>query len=63
MQQVLLVEDSIMFGRLAKSKIEKAFDVSVIWAKTLADTEKVLEMSKERFTEHMKGRPVSMYVD
>jgi len=50
MQQVLLVEDSTMFGRLAKRKIEKVFDVPVVWVKTLADTKKVLATTKEGFS-------------
>ncbi len=50
MRQILLVEDSNMFGRLAKAKIEKAFDVPVFWAKTLAEAEKLLGMAKGDFS-------------
>lgn len=50
MQQVLLVEDSVMFGRLAKSKIEKVFGVPVIWVQTYAETEKILETTKDGFS-------------
>ena len=50
MKQVLLVEDSVMFGRLTKKKIELEFDVPVYWTKTLAETEKVLDMAGGDFT-------------
>ena len=50
MRQVLLVEDSNMFGRLAKAKIEKVFDIPVFWIKTLAETEKLLAMAKGNFS-------------
>ncbi len=50
MRQVLLVEDSKMFGRLAKSRIEKTFDVPVFWTRTLAETEKILAMAKGHFS-------------
>ena len=50
MKQILLVEDSNMFGRLAKSRIEKCFDVPVFWTKTLAETEKILAMAKGNFS-------------
>jgi len=50
MRQVLLVEDSKMFGRLVKSRIEKTFDVPVFWTKTLAETEKILAMAKGHFS-------------
>ena len=43
---ILLVEDSNMYGRLTKSKIEKAFDLPVIWCKTLAETAILLAKSK-----------------
>ncbi len=46
MQYILLVEDSNMYGRLTKSKIEKAFDLPVLWCKTLAETEVLLAKSK-----------------
>lgn len=50
MRQILLVEDSNMFGRLAKAKIEKVFDIPVFWTKTLAETEKLLAMAKGNFS-------------
>ncbi len=45
MQQVLLVEDSTMFGKLAKMKIEKEFSTKVAWARSLAETRRILEMA------------------
>jgi diguanylate cyclase (GGDEF)-like protein len=50
MQQILLVEDSNMYGRLAKSRIEKAFDLPVYWCKTLAETEELLARAKGNFS-------------
>lgn len=50
MQNILLVEDSNMFGKIAKKKIEKVFDVPVFWAKSLAETEKILEMGAGSFS-------------
>ncbi len=50
MQQILLVEDSKMFGKLAKAKIEKIFDIPVFWTRTLAETEKLLAMAKGNFS-------------
>ncbi len=50
MRQILLVEDSNMFGRLVKTRIEKAFDIHVFWTKTLAETEKLLAMAKGNFS-------------
>ncbi|MBU1568715.1 MAG: diguanylate cyclase [Proteobacteria bacterium] len=50
MRQILLVEGSNMFGRLAKAKIEKFFDIPVFWTKTLAETEKLLAMAKGNFS-------------
>jgi diguanylate cyclase (GGDEF)-like protein len=50
MRQILLVEDSKMFGKLAKAKIEKIFDIPVFWTKTLAETEKLLTMAKGNFS-------------
>lgn len=43
MQQILLVEDSMMFGRLAKKRLEKVFGIPVLWAQSLAETEKILK--------------------
>jgi diguanylate cyclase (GGDEF)-like protein len=50
MRQILLVEDSNMFGRIAKSKIEKNFDIPVYWIKSLAETEKLLALAKGHFS-------------
>ena len=50
MQKVLLVEDSVMFGRLAKSKIEKEFGVPVFWAKNYAETKEMLKMENGNFS-------------
>ena len=50
MGQVLLVEDSIMFGRLAKKRIEDAFDDQVYWTKNLAETINILDMAKDNFS-------------
>lgn len=50
LRQILLVEDSKMFGRLAKSRIEKVFDVPVFWTKSLAETENLLIMAKGQFS-------------
>lgn len=49
MQQILLVEDSNMYGRLTKSRIEKSFDLPVFWCKTLAETEALLSKAKGNF--------------
>lgn len=50
MQQILLVEDSMMFGRMAKKRLEKDFDVPVIWAQSLAATEEILEAENGNFS-------------
>ncbi len=50
MNSILLVEDSNMFGRIAKKKIEKTFNVSVFWAKSLAETEELLAMKNGLFS-------------
>jgi len=50
MQQVLLVEDSMMFGRLAKKRLEKVFDVPVLWAQSFAETEKILASENGNFS-------------
>jgi diguanylate cyclase (GGDEF)-like protein len=46
MQQILLVEDSLMFGKLTKRKIEEEFNLPVYWAKSFREAEELLE--KER---------------
>ncbi len=50
MRQILLVEDSTMFGRLTKAKLETVFDVPVHWAKTLAETITLLDGEKNVFS-------------
>jgi PleD family two-component response regulator len=50
MQQMLLVEDSMMFGRLAKKRLEKVFDIPVFWAQSLAETEKLLAQANGNFS-------------
>lgn len=50
MQQMLLVEDSMMFGRLAKKRLEKVFDKPVFWAQSLAETETLLDQAKGNFS-------------
>lgn len=50
MQQVLLVEDSMMFGRLAKKRLEKVFDVPVFWAQSLVEAEKLLDRADGNFS-------------
>lgn len=50
MQQMLLVEDSMMFGRLAKKRLEKVFDIPVFWAQSFAETEKLLDQAKGNFS-------------
>jgi diguanylate cyclase (GGDEF)-like protein len=50
MQKVLLVEDSVMFGRLAKNKIEKEFGQPVFWAKNYAETKEMLKREKSLFS-------------
>lgn len=43
MQQILLVEDSVMFGKMTKKKIEAECGVEVVWTQSLAETLTVLE--------------------
>ncbi len=50
MKQILLVEDSPMFGRLAKNRIESEFQSVVFWAKTLKDAIKLLDQPGSGFT-------------
>ena len=50
MENVLLVEDSAMFAKLVKKKIETVFDVPVYWARTLAEAEDLLEKANGRFS-------------
>ncbi len=51
MHQILLVEDSLMFGRLAKDKIEKAFDVPVHWAKNFTEADNIIKSEKGNFSQ------------
>ncbi len=50
MKQILLVEDSPMFGRMAKNRIEGEFEAVVFWAKTIHDTRKLLEQPGSNFS-------------
>ena len=50
MQKVLLVEDSLMFGRMTKNKIEKEFGIPVCWAKSYAETAKILKTENGNFS-------------
>ncbi len=50
MKNILLAEDSNMFGRIAKRKIESVFNVPVFWAKSLAETERLLEVGSGKFS-------------
>ena len=46
----LLVEDSELFGRQIKKKIEEELHRDVVWVKTLADTKYILSDNKYKFT-------------
>lgn len=50
MQPVLLVEDSLMFGKLAKRKIEENFKAPVFWAKSLEEADKLLKSMESKFS-------------
>lgn len=50
MQQFLLVEDSMMFGRMAKKRIEEVFAVPVLWAQSLAETQRILDEENGNFS-------------
>ncbi len=50
MKQILLAEDSFMFGKLTKKKIEAEFDLPVFWAKTLAETVRLLNAPDSNFS-------------
>ena len=50
MERILLVEDSQMYGRLAKSRIEKSFDLPVFWTKTMKETEALLDRAGDGFS-------------
>ncbi len=49
MKKVLLAEDSQMFGKIAKSRIEDCFDVSVCWMQSLAEVNELLEKENGDF--------------
>lgn len=50
MKQILLAEDSTMFGRLTKAKLEQVFDLPVYWTKSLEETINVLNLGKNNFS-------------
>jgi len=50
MHQILLVEDSMMFGRMAKKRLENVFDVPVLWAQSFAETQKILKEEDGNFS-------------
>ena len=50
MHQILLVEDSMMFGRLAKKRLENVFNVPVFWAKSFAETQGILTEEDGNFS-------------
>lgn len=50
MKQILLAEDSAMFGRLTKTKIQSVFDIPVFWTKTLQETIDILNLSNDNFS-------------
>lgn len=50
MEQILLVEDSMMFGKLTKIKLEAEFDRPVYWTKSLSETVELLDLAKNNFS-------------
>ncbi len=50
MERILLVEDSQMYGRLAKARIEKSFDLPVFWTKTMQETVALLDQTDDSFS-------------
>ncbi|PHR27031.1 MAG: diguanylate cyclase response regulator [Desulfotalea sp.] len=50
MEQILLVEDSKMFGQLTKAKLEKEFDRPVYWTKNLKETVQLLDLADNNFS-------------
>jgi len=50
MNQILLVEDSPLFGRLAKKRIEETFDVPVYWCKNFAEADRLLIRASGNFS-------------
>jgi len=55
MKQILLVEESTMFGRVIKKRLESAFDFSVFWVKTLDETLALLEQPDSNFSMALLG--------
>lgn len=55
MRQILLVEDSTMFGRVIKKRLESVFDFSVLWVKTLKETLNLLEQPESNFSMALLG--------
>lgn len=49
MNQILLVEDNIMFGRITKTTLEREFDRPVYWVKTFKETVQLLEQADNNF--------------
>lgn len=49
MNQILLVEDNAMFGRIIKATLEAEFDRPVYWVKTLKETFQLLEQANNNF--------------
>jgi len=50
MNKILVVEDSKMFGKMVKNKLETELNTPVIWAKSLAETIKVLNSDENIFS-------------
>lgn len=50
MKQILLVEDSQLFGRLTKARMEAEFDRPVYWTKNLEETVKLLDRAGNDFS-------------
>lgn len=50
MKQLLLVEDSVMFGRLTKARLEAEFDRPVYWTKSYVETVRILDLADNNFS-------------
>ncbi|WP_457576634.1 diguanylate cyclase [Desulfomarina sp.] len=50
MDRILLVEDSPMYGRLVKARIEEQFDLPVFWTRTMKETVTLLDMAGDGFS-------------
>ena len=50
MEQILLVEDNLTFGRLTKIRLEAEFDRPVYWAKNLSEASQLLDLAKNTFS-------------